>query len=157
MNPYAKYLDGREPMAVLADTPGLLRLLLDAGGSAVAERALAPGKWTVRQILCHLADTELAFAFRLRQAAAEPHHVIQPFDQDAWALNYGAFDSYAALAAFAAVRNWNLALIGTLPAATFSKPVTHPERGRMTFQVLVETMAGHDLNHLGQIERIAQQ
>ena len=119
------------------------------------ERAPAPGKWSARQILCHLADTELAFAFRLRQALAEPHHVIQPFDQDKWAASYAAFEARAAVDVFGSVRKWNIMLIETVPAATLSKPLTHPERGQMTFQTLIDTMAGHDLNHLRQLEGIA--
>jgi hypothetical protein len=142
---------------VIAATPSRLSALLDTLGRDGAERALAPGKWSARQILCHLADTELAFAFRLRQALAEPHHVIQPFDQDKWAAIYGAFEARAAVDVFGSVRNWNITLIETVPAATLSKPLMHPERGEMTFQVLIETMAGHDLNHLRQLEGIASQ
>jgi hypothetical protein len=99
----------------------------------------------------------LAFAFRLRQTLAEPHHVIQPFDQDQWAKPYAAIPAEAALAAFTAVRAWNLVLLGTVPAEAYSKPVSHPERGAMTFGTLVETMAGHDLNHLRQLEALARQ
>ena len=155
MNPYAAYLGDRDPLRVIAETPARLSALLDELGRDGAERAPAPGKWSARQILCHLADTELAFAFRLRQALAEPHHVIQPFDQDKWAAPYGAFEARAAVEVFGSVRKWNITLIQTVPAATLSKLVTHPERGEMTFQTLIDTMAGHDLNHLRQIESIA--
>ncbi len=62
----------------------------------------------------------------------------------------------AALALFKALREWNRALIASLPPEAFSKPVRHPERGEMTFQSLVETMGGHDVNHLRQLEAIAQ-
>ena len=155
MNPYATYLGDQDPLSVIAETPGRLSALLNTLGPNGAERALAPGKWSARQILCHLADTELAFAFRLRQALAEPHHVIQPFDQDKWAAPYGAFEARAAVDVFGAVRNWNITLIKTIPATKLSKPLTHPERGQMTFQTLIDTMAGHDLNHLRQIESIA--
>jgi hypothetical protein len=155
MNPYAKFLGDRDPLAVIRTTAGELRRLADALGSAGLERAPAPGKWCAREILCHLADCEIAFAFRLRQALAEDHHVIQPFDQDRWAAAYKAFDAQAALEVFAALRGWNVKLIESLPAAVFEKKVTHPERGEMTYRTLVETMGGHDLNHLGQIERIA--
>jgi hypothetical protein len=155
MNPYATYLGDRNPLRVIAETPSRLSALLDALGQDGAERALAPGKWSARQIFCHLADTELAFAFRLRQALAEPHHVIQPFDQDKWAAPYSAFEARAAVDVFGSVRKWNITLIETVPAATLSKPLTHPERGQMTFQTLIDTMAGHDLNHLRQLEGIA--
>src|SRR6202035_5269898 len=115
MNPYATYLTGQNPLHVITETPSRLAVLLNTLGRDGAARALAPGKWSARQILCHLADTELAFAFRLRQAMAEPHHVIQPFDQDKWAASYDAFEARAAVDVFGAVRKWNITLIETIP------------------------------------------
>ncbi len=117
----------------------------------------APGKWSAREILCHLADNELVFAFRLRQALAEDHHTIQPYDQDAWATRYGSFDAPGALAVFTAVRGRNLTLIRSFRADDFSRPATHPERGTMTLQTIVETMGGHDRNHLRQLVAIGSQ
>jgi uncharacterized damage-inducible protein DinB len=155
MNPYASFLGGRDPRQVISSTAPQLRELVDSLGEAGADRSPAPGKWSVREILCHLADCEIVFAYRLRQTLAEPHHVIQPFDQDLWAANYAAYDVQSALATFTAVRNFNVKLIASLPPDAFSKPVTHPERGSMTFQSIIETMGGHDVNHLGQIEKIA--
>jgi len=155
MNPYAAYLGDQDPVQVISSTSGRLNTLLRALGAQGAESAPAPGKWSAREIVCHLADTEVVFAFRLRQTLAEPHHVIQPFDQEKWAFNYAAYDTSSALALFSAVRGWNLKLLGTVSSTAFSKRVTHPERGEMTFKTLVETMAGHDLNHLKQIEAIA--
>lgn len=127
---------------------------MDRLGPDGLERATAPGKWSAREILCHLADSEVAHAFRLRQAAAEPHHVVQPWDQELWAQHYAGYDAATALRVFQTLREWNLKLIAALPGETFGKPVTHPERGQMTFRVLVETMAGHDLNHVRQMEAI---
>jgi hypothetical protein len=155
MNPYASYLGDRNPLAVTAATPQRLAAQLDRLGADGVERPRAPGKWNARQIFCHLADVELVFAFRLRQALAEDHHIIQPMDQDRWAAMYDFFGARAALEVFIIVRKWNLALLAVVPPAAMSKPLTHPERGPMTFQVLIETMAGHDLNHLEQIEAIA--
>jgi hypothetical protein len=80
--------------------------------------------------------------------------VMQPFDQDRWAANYAVYAASAALAVFSAVRGWKLALLRSLPAEAFTRKVSHPERGEMTFQTIVETMGGHDLNHLGQLERV---
>jgi hypothetical protein len=102
-----------------------------------------------------LADTELAFAFRLRQALAEPHHSDPALRPGQVAASYDAFEARAAVDVFGTVRKWNITLIKTVPAAMLSKPLMHPERGEMTFQVLIETTAGHDLNHLRQIEGIA--
>jgi len=155
LNPYASHLGDRDPLEVLPATGQQLRVLKSSLGRDGIERALALGKWSARKILCHLADTKVAFAFRLRQALAEPHHVIQPFDQDQWASTYDAFDAGAAIDVFDSLRAWNLTLIRTVQPAVLSKPLTHPERGKMTFQTLIETMAGHDLNHLRQIETIA--
>ena len=155
MNPYAPHLGKRKPLEVIAQTSQRLASLVQTIGDRRAQQPPAPGKWCAREILCHLADCEVVFAFRLRQALAENHHVIQPFDQEKWAAQYAAFDVAGALAVFSAVRNWNLALLRSVTPGALAKPLNHPERGEMTFQVLLETMAGHDLNHIGQIESIA--
>ena len=155
MNPYASFLDGRNPAVIIATTSGELARILETIGPKRAPDPPAPGKWSAREILCHLADTEIVFAYRLRQALAEDHHVIQPFDQDLWARRYQSFDASAALALFSAVRGWNLILIRSLSPADSSKPVTHPERGTMTIQTVIETMGGHDINHLAQLWAIA--
>jgi len=154
LNPYASHLAGRNPLDVIAATPARLRELTDRLG-ALVERRPAPGKWSPREILCHLADCEIVFAFRLRQALAQPHHIIQPFDQDAWAATYGVQNAETALTVFTVVRQWNLALLRVTSPADYSRKVTHPERGEMTVQTIVETMGGHDLNHLTQIQSLA--
>jgi hypothetical protein len=154
MNPYASFLGGRKPVEVITGTTDRLAAVTTALGREGVERRPAPNKWSAREIVCHLADTEVVFAFRLRQAIAQRNHVIQPFDQDTWAANYSAYDIQSALATFAMVRAWNLTFIRSLPPDAFSRTLTHPERGGMTFQVLVETMAGHDLNHLRQLDAI---
>jgi uncharacterized damage-inducible protein DinB len=154
-NPYASYLGDRNPIEVIASTAATLQSLSETLGPARIEQAPAPGKWSAREILCHLADCEVVFAYRIRQTLAEDHHVIQPFDQDLWAKTYAAFSAREALSTFTAVRQWNVTLIHALPAEADSKPLSHPERGTMTFRVLIETMAGHDLNHLGQMQALA--
>ena len=157
MNPYAAHIGEQSPLDVVTETPRRLAQLVATIGPARLNRSPAPGKWSARDILSHLADGEIVFAFRLRQTLAEDHHVIQPFDQDRWAKNYESCDAQTALAALTAVRAWNLALIRSVKPADMAKPVTHPERGTMTFQTIVETMAGHDRNHIKQIEAIAGQ
>ncbi|MGB8097016.1 MAG: DinB family protein [Terracidiphilus sp.] len=155
LNPYEKFLDGRPVMDVLAETPRAIASLLEKMGLDKAREALAPGKWSAGEIVAHLADCELVFGFRLRQTLAEDNPTIQPFDQDKWAKTYRGIEPKEALAGFAALRRWNsLMLEAVLPAAA-DRRMTHPERGTMTFQAVVETMAGHDLNHLGQLKRIA--
>jgi len=157
LNTYASYLGGANPLTIIAATTGRLRALAARIGTGSLNAAPAPGKWSARDILCHLADSELVFGFRLRHTLADDHHVVQPFDQDRWARPYADLDAAAALAAFGAVRAWNLALLGVVGPGAFDRPVTHPERGDMTFRTVVETMAGHDLNHLAQLEPLASE
>jgi hypothetical protein len=157
MNPYAGHMDGRTPLEIMSATSRRLAELVDMIGPGRLEASPAPGKWSARDILSHLADAEIAFGFRLRQTLAEDHHVIQPFDQDLWAKTYGSYDARLALAAFSGMRAWNVALIQCAKPADLAKAVTHPERGTMTFQTIVETMAGHDRNHVKQMESIAAQ
>jgi DinB superfamily len=155
-NPYEKYLDGRPLETILASTPHELVKNLEAIGLEKTTQSPAPGKWSPAEIVCHLADCEIAFAFRLRQTLAEDNHVMQPFDQEKWAVTYPGITAVQALATFDNLRKWNLALIGKTLASSAGKPVSHPERGSMTFKTIVETMAGHDLNHLAQLKRIAE-
>ena len=155
LNPYAKFLDGRDPVEVLSATSARLKdLAARLPQEQLAMRA-PQGKWNAREIVAHLADCELVFGFRLRQTLAEDGPTLQPFDQDRWAERYATFDFKSALALFLAVRHANLLLIqGTAPDERH-RLVTHPERGTMTFWTIVETMAGHDTNHLQQLEKLA--
>ena len=156
LNPYEKFLDGRALDTILAATPTEIGKLLMAIGMDHENTPPAEGKWGAAQIVAHLADCELVFAFRLRQTLAEDAPVIQPFDQDKWAQTYLGVPAKQALEVFSAVRGWNLRLINLALPNSASRPVTHPERGAMTFLTLVETMAGHDLNHLAQLKHIAE-
>jgi hypothetical protein len=155
LNPYARYLGSRDALGVISSSATALRQALARIDTAQIAVPAAPGKWSARDILCHLADCEIVFAFRLRQALAEDHHVIQPFDQDRFAASYGGLDAATALATFSAVRQWNVEWLATVSPDAASRRLTHPERGEMDFHVIVETMAGHDLNHLQQLEAIS--
>ena len=154
-NPYDKYLDGRSLETILAATSGALASALEAISPDKHSAPIAPGKWSPAQIVSHLADCEIAFGWRLRQILAEDLPLLQPFDQDKWAATYGGISAANALATFTALRAWNLQLIRTVMPGAASRAGTHPERGRITFQTIIETMAGHDLNHLGQLNRVA--
>src|SRR3954468_1793282 len=155
LNPYEKFLDGRPLQEILAATPATLAGLLEAIGHQRSAASPAPGKWSAAEIICHLADCELVFGFRLRQTLAEDNHTVQPFDQEKWAAQYGGISAAHALHVFTAMRGWNVELLRNVPPEAAGRKVTHPERGAMTFQTIVETMAGHDLNHIGQLQRIA--
>lgn len=154
-NPYAKYLAGRNPIEVIGSTHGQLIKLADRLPADQLALRTPAGKWNAREIVAHLADCELVFSFRLRQTLADDHPTLQPFDQDRWAARYVNYDLASALRLFGAVRDWNLLLLDGVSAEERTRPVTHPERGTMTLWTIVETMAGHDLNHLQQIELLA--
>lgn len=155
LNPYEKYLDGRPLESILASSPAQIAALLAAIGPEKSALPPAPGKWSPAEIVCHLADSELVFAFRLRQTLAEDAPTIQPFDQEKWASAYPGITANQALTVFTAMRSWNLLLITSAMPAAANRTVTHPERGTMTFATIVETMAGHDLNHLAQLKKLA--
>lgn len=157
LNPYDKFLDGRPVPEILAATPSTLARLIETIGPANSAKPPAPGKWSPAEIIAHLADCELVFGFRLRQTLAEDGPTIQPFDQEKWATQYRSVPAAQALEVFKAMRGWNLQLLKNIAPEAAARTVTHPERGTMTFQTIVETMAGHDLNHIAQLERIAGQ
>jgi hypothetical protein len=156
LNPYAKFVGGRDPVAVMRQTSGAIRELLKRMPAAQVAMC-PPGKqWNAREIVCHLADCEIVFSFRLKQTLAMDSPVLQPFDQEKWALRYENCDLESALRLFEACRGWNVLLIEGATDEERLRPVTHPERGTMTFWRIVETMAGHDTNHLLQLERLVR-
>jgi uncharacterized damage-inducible protein DinB len=150
-NPYAYAAAGREQMEVLAETPSKLESLLVSLTPEQLETRPAPGKWNVREVLAHLADCEIAFSFRLRQARGGERE-IQPFDQDAWARAYGSYSAEQAVKTFAALRAWNMLFLSTLTEDEKRLPAHHPERGDLTLWTIVETMVGHDRHHLAKLE-----
>jgi hypothetical protein len=155
LNPYGSFLDGRPVDDILTQTANKIAEYLEVIGHDKSTVPPAPGKWSAAEIVCHLADCDLVFGFRLRQTLAENNPTIQPFDQDKWAAIYSGLPASEALGTFSALRKWNLRLIRRALPSAADRKMTHPERGTMTFQSVVETMAGHDLNHLGQLQKIA--
>jgi hypothetical protein len=155
INPYEKFLDGRALDVILAATPNAIAEYLEILGPKQSTNP-APGKWSAAEIVSHLADCEIVFAFRLRQTLAENNPTIQPFDQEKWAAQYPGIAASLALETFGGLRKWNLLLIQSALPASAGRTMNHPERGTMTFQTVVETMAGHDLNHLAQLRRLAE-
>lgn len=129
------------------------------------ERKPGPGKWTIRELLCHLADCELAWAWRLRIIYGSPESadgqkgpLLQTFEQDAWSRAYegSGYTTATARATWSAVRQWNLALIEGLSEKDRAMPATHPELGPVTLWHIAEIAAGHDLHHLAGIEKLTR-
>ena len=153
LNPYAGALGERDALEVIRQTPVRLAQMVDGLSTAEIEARPAAGKWSVREIVAHLADCELVWGWRLRQVYGEEHAVIQPFEQDAWAKMYDAYSFEAAWGTFRALRAWNVAFVGALTEADKRKGYTHPERGEERLWTLVEIIAGHDLHHLMGLKR----
>ena len=154
--PYVHLLEGRDPAVVMRETAGHLADLLRTLTSEQIEYKPAAGKWSVREILCHLADCEVAWAWRLRQIYGADHATLQPFEQDPWARAYDGvgYTTSAARATWTALRAWNLALIEGLSDDDRRRPATHPELGPVTLWNIVEIAAGHDLHHLHSLEKL---
>ena len=109
-NPYANYVAGEDLLRSLERTPRRIEHVASAWPPEAFERSHAPGKWTARQVLTHLAQAEIVFGNRLRFGLAEDGYVVQPFDQDAWMRVEPRLDGHAALAAYLGLRQMNLAL-----------------------------------------------
>ena len=147
-------LGDRDPLEALEANPARLEAVARKLGEERLSRSYGPGKWTGRQVLAHLADAEVATGFRVRQILAEDDHRIQGWDEGVWARRYGNVDVETALASYRALRRWNLALFRGLGKADLDREGIHPERGPETLGGIIRLLAGHDLNHLGQLERL---
>jgi DinB superfamily len=112
-----------------------------------------PGKWSIRQIMAHLADSEMVAGGRLRQIIAEDNPRIQAYDQNAWAANldYAKRKTSQALETFRRIRSENYELLKDLPPATFEREGIHTERGQLSLKYLLQLMAEHAENHAAQL------
>jgi hypothetical protein len=149
-------LGGQDPLTVLEQTPTSVRSLITPVDGERLQRPEAPGKWSVRHVLAHLADSELVGAWRYRMILAHDRPPIQGYDQDAWAnhLWYDDAEPQLSLDAFSALRRWNLRILRAASPDELRRVGVHAERGEESIEHLVKLYAGHDLLHRRQIERI---
>jgi hypothetical protein len=150
------YVGGRQPLAVQAATAGKLDRLIKGVSAARLRRRPAPEKWSVREIIAHLADAEIVGAFRLRFILGSPGAPIVAYDQDKWVTSgrYEKRDPRKSVEQFSVLRQWNLALLRSLSPEQWKHYGMHSERGRESIERVVRMFAGHDINHLLQIEKI---
>lgn len=148
--------EGLNPIKVQSETARKLERLIKRASPSKLRKRPGPGKWSVGEILAHLADCEIVTAWRLRQILGAPGTPIQAFDQNDWALagHYEKRDARKSLEQFRAMRETNLALLKSLTPEQWKQYGMHAERGDETIEHIVRLMAGHDLNHMGQVERI---
>lgn len=152
------FTEGRDPWEVLTTSPQRARdLTQDASPGELAYRS-QPDGWSITQILAHLADSEIVAAWRFRSILAFDTVPLQPFDQNAWAatFRYEGTDPADSLEIWNVLRRANLRLLRSVDPALHENAGMHQERGRESVRHMVRLYAGHDLNHLGQIERLLQ-
>lgn len=149
------HVEGQEPLKVLAATPKKLERLVGSASPAKLRKRPAPDKWSANEILAHLADVETVIGWRVRSVLGAPGTAIQAFDQDAWvsALHYDKRSAKESLEQIVALRRANLALWKLLTPEQWKQYGMHSERGQESVEHIVRMIAGHDLNHMQQIER----
>src|SRR5260221_13026386 len=103
-NPDANHLGDRELLVLMRHTSEGVRTITSGWSPEQFERTYAPGKWTARQILTHLAETEVALGYRVRMALSVPTYVAQPFDQDLWIAKESRIPGADAVAAYFGLR-----------------------------------------------------
>lgn len=135
-----------------------MREALAGAPEEILDRSPAPGKWSIRQIVVHVADDDVVGAMRIRQIAAEPGALMIGFDQDVWAreLKYEGQSLELAMELFALLRRTTAEMLRGLPETAWSRRANHEERGLTTLEAFVEHMADHAELHAGQIRRIRE-
>ena len=146
----------QDPMNVLRTSPDVAAEMIRGVDSTRLSKPEAPGKWSVRTVLAHLADSDVVWAWRLRMIIAEDTPEITGYDQDRWAdnLHYADVDPEMAITTYRTLRRWNLRLLENASPEVLKRYGVHSERGHESVEHLIRMYAGHDLLHLRQIERI---
>lgn len=149
-------LGDRDPFEVMRETPGKLREIVSQTPSDVIRAPEAPGKWSIRDVIQHLADSELVGANRFRMVMSHENPPLLAYDQDLWAerLRYSESNVKDALAEFTSLRRSNVRLFERATDEDFERVGVHSERGEESLRHLLKLYAGHDIVHMRQIERI---
>jgi len=149
-------LGDRDPVAYLEELPGAVRALVAGVDPELLIEPEAPDKWSVKDVLVHLLDSEVVYGYRMRFTLAQPEGPIAGYDQERWlrALRYREAQVDPALEALTALRHWNLTWIRTLSEDEKARWGTHAERGVESVGHLIRLLAAHDMVHRKQIKRI---
>jgi uncharacterized damage-inducible protein DinB len=147
-----------DPIDVLKRTPDAIRDAIAGLSDAQLSQPESPGKWSLRHVVQHLADSELVWGYRLRMVLAQERPLITGYDQDLWSerLHYERQPIDEALDRFAVLRRSNLRLLSDAAADDLRRIGVHAERGEESVSRMIGLYAGHDLLHLRQLARIRQ-
>lgn len=150
------YLGHQDPIRVMRNTPKKIQTLLGRIPAEALLIKLSPASWSIAEIVAHLAETELVLGWRYRSIAERNGIAIQSFDQDIWSRNarYALLPVKKSLEMFSILRAMNLTFLAGLPASTLSNYGMHEERGKETLRHIIRLEAGHDINHVKQIQKI---
>jgi hypothetical protein len=153
------YVEGQDAIKVQRATTGKLQKAIRGLTPAQLKRRPEPAKWSIAEIIAHLADAEIVASWRMRSVIGENGITIQPFDQDSWAsvFAYQNRDAKRSLELFRVLRENNLAMLKEIPKEIWDNYGMHLERGKESIAHLTRMFAGHDTNHVLQVERIAKQ
>jgi hypothetical protein len=153
------HVGGQDPIKVQSSTASRLKKLMHGLTPKQLKWQPEAGKWSIAEILAHLADTEIVASWRMRSIIGSDGIVLQPFDQDVWAsiFLYALRDAKHSLEVFRVLRENNLMMLKALPRDAWDRHGLHQERGKETVAHVVRMFAGHDTNHVLQIERIVAQ
>jgi len=153
------YQAGHDPLQLQAAAADRLAALVAGVSAADLGRRPKPDKWSIQEIVAHLADDELVGAYRIRLILSASGTPIQAFDQAVWARTgrYATRDVEESLLLFRLLRQANLALLRALSAEEWSMFGVHAERGVESVSDIATYYAGHDINHFKQIEAILSQ
>jgi DinB superfamily len=139
--------------------PELLAVVLTGVFGEEEDFVPAPGKWSARQIVAHLADAELVAAHRFRQVIAEENPTLVAFDQNAWAANldYAHRKPKQSLETFRRIRAENHELLKNLPESAFERAGNHTENGPLTLRAMLEGYASHAESHARQLQALREE
>jgi len=153
------YVQGQDAIKVQRSSAAKLKKLTGGLTPKQLKWRPEPAKWSIAEIVAHLADAEVVVGWRLRSVIADNGVTVQPFDQDAWAavFQYAKRDPKRSIETFRVLRENNLALLREIPKETWENYGMHLERGKESIARLAQLYAGHDTNHILQIERIVSQ
>jgi hypothetical protein len=149
-------VEGQDALKVQKATAGKLQKLIRGLSPRQLRWQPAPGKWSIAEILAHLADVEIVASWRLRSVIASSGVTIQPFNQDVWAsaFQYNKRNPKRSLELFRFLRENNLEMLEHAAPASWDNYGMHLERGKETLAHLTRMFAGHDTNHVLQVEGI---
>lgn len=153
---FSSYVEGKDFLQMQREAPRTLERLLASATAGDLTRRPAPGKWSVVEIVAHMAEDELTSTWRYRQMLENNGVTLQGFDQDLWARlgDYASWTAQDALDMFRLLREANLRMLAKLSSTDWERHGVHQERGRITVRDLARHMAAHDINHIQQIERL---